>query len=268
MGRRLSLTLGFTLLALGAVSADDQWPQFRGTQAERSPPSVPARDLERNREHRVEDRHPRIGLELAGCLDDHILSRPRSPQARSVRRSRPLRSGDENGKMRAASEHRFVVYDVDFNNRKILWQRELIRGLPRFSGISRTASRRRHRSPTASASTSIRQRRRLAALDLSGKAVWTRHWRRSTAAAFGTASSPALYRDRLSSSTTTPPSRSSSPSTRNGRGTVARQARGSGELVDAVRLGERAANRDRHCRLSKVRSTISTASCLGALRMT
>jgi outer membrane protein assembly factor BamB len=199
--RTLSFTLGFAILALVAVSADDQWPQFRGTQAGAvaDDPALPDTWSETNNVAWKTD-IPGVGWSSPVVWDDHIFvtaSIPATPE-----RSAPkglYDPGDENGKMKAGSEHRFVVYDVDFKTGKIRWQRELIRGMPRIQ---------RHLKNSFASETPVTDGERVyvyfgsagvvAALDFNGKPIWTKELAALDGRqAFGTASSPALYKDRL-----------------------------------------------------------------------
>jgi outer membrane protein assembly factor BamB len=201
MRRTPWVTLGFALLALGAVSADDQWPQFRGTQAGAvaDDPSLP--DTWSETENLVwKTDIPGIGWSSPVVWDDHIFVTASIAAQEERQAVKGLYDpGDENGKMKAQSEHRFVVYDIDFKTGKIVWQRELLRGVPRVQ---------RHLKNSFASETPVTDGERVyvyfgsagvvAALDLNGKPVWTKELAALDGRqAFGTASSPALYKDRL-----------------------------------------------------------------------
>ena len=142
-----------------------------------------------------------------------------------------------------------MVYDVDFKTGKIRWQHELLRGVPRVQ---------RHIKNSFASETPVTDGERVyvyfgsigvvAALDLNGKPVWTKELAALDGRqAFGTAASPALHKDRLIVvNDNATESFIAAFNKSDGRGAVARQARGGRELGDAVRLGERAAHRDRH----------------------
>jgi outer membrane protein assembly factor BamB len=202
MRRTLSITLGLALLALGAVSAsEEQWPQFRGTQAGAvaDDPTLPETWSETENVAWKTD-IPGMGWSSPVVWDDHIFitaSIAANPERRPPKGL--YDPGDENGRMKAQSEHRFVVYDVDFKTGKIRWQRDLIRGRPRVE---------RHLKNSFASETPVTDGERVyvyfgsggvvAALDLSGKPVWTKELAALDGRqAFGTASSPALYKDRL-----------------------------------------------------------------------
>jgi len=201
MPRRLLIVLLFSLLALVAVSAQDQWPQFRGTQAGTvaDDPALPDTWSETaNVAWKTEI--PGIGWSSPVVWDDHIFVT--ASIATSAERQSPkglYDPGDENGKMKASSEHRFIVYDVDFKTGKIRWQRELVRALPRVQ---------RHVKNSFASETPVTDGERLyvyfgsvgllAAMDLNGRPAWTKEIvARDGRQAFGTAASPALYKDRI-----------------------------------------------------------------------
>ena len=202
MRRKVLLTLGCALLALVAVSAaDDQWPQFRGTQAGAVPddPSLPETWSETENIAWKTD-IPGVGWSSPIVWDNHIFvtaSIATRPERQAVKGL--YDPGDENGKLKADSEHRFVVYDIDFKTGKILWEREIVRGVPRVQ---------RHLKNSFASETPVTDGERLyvyfgsagvvAALDLNGKPVWTKELAALDGRqAFGTAASPALYKDRL-----------------------------------------------------------------------
>jgi outer membrane protein assembly factor BamB len=202
MRRTLPVSLGFALLALAGVSAfDDQWPQFRGPQAgvAADDPSLPETWSETDNVAWKTD-IPGVGWSSPVVWGDHIFVT--ASIAATPERSSPkglYDPGDENGKMKASSEHRFIVYDVDFNTGKIRWQHEILRGVPRVQ---------RHVKNSFASETPVTDGERVyvyfgsagvvAALDLAGKPVWTKELAALDGRqAFGTASSPALYKDRL-----------------------------------------------------------------------
>ena len=88
--RRLLTTAALTVVALTTISAADQWPQFRGPGAGVVPDDPgAARHLERDRERRLEDRHPGPRLELADRLGrSHLPDVGNQRRQGSRRRSR------------------------------------------------------------------------------------------------------------------------------------------------------------------------------------
>src|SRR5258706_2096866 len=201
MRRSLSFALGLILLALAVVSAQDQWPRFRGTQAGvvADDPNLPDTWSETENVAWKTD-IPGIGWSSPVVWDDHVFvtaSIPTTPERQSPKGL--YDPGDENGRMKAVPEHRFGVYDVDFKTGKIRWQRELVRGLPRVQ---------RHVKNSFASETPVTDGERvyvyfgsagvMAAMDLTGRPIWTKEVAALDGRqAFGTASSPALYQDRI-----------------------------------------------------------------------
>jgi outer membrane protein assembly factor BamB len=199
--RALTISVALTVAALVAVSADDQWPQFRGAQsgAVADDPSLP--DTWSDTQNVVwKTEIPGVGWSSPIVWDDHIFVTASVPTAPERQSPKGLYDpGDENGRMKAGSEHRFIVYDVDFKTGKIVWQRELVRGLPRVQ---------RHVKNSFASETPVTDGQRLyvyfgsagvmAALDFNGRPVWTKEIAALDGRqAFGTASSPAIYKDRV-----------------------------------------------------------------------
>lgn len=97
-----------------------------------------------------------------------------------------------------STEHRWVVYALDFDSGKIVWEREVHRGIPPQS---------RHDKNTFAAETPVTDGEHLYAyfgnlglfcLDLSGKIVWKKSWDPvATRLGWGTAASPVLHQNRV-----------------------------------------------------------------------
>ena len=89
MRRKPLITLGFALLAFGAVSADEQWPQFRGTQAGAvaDDPALPDTWSETENVAWKTD-IPGAGWSSPVVWDDHVFVTATIAAARSVRPSR------------------------------------------------------------------------------------------------------------------------------------------------------------------------------------
>ena len=142
-----------------------------------------------------------------------------------------------------------MVYDIDFKTGKIRWERELRSALPPIP---------RHVKNSYASETPVTDGERVyvyfgsiglvAALDMNGKTVWTKELGavqrpvRSSAPA----ASPVLHKDRLYIvNDNTTQSFIAAFDKRDRRRDLAGRARRDRQLVDAVRLGERAAHRDR-----------------------
>lgn len=97
-----------------------------------------------------------------------------------------------------STEHRWVVYALDFDSGKIVWEREVHRGIPPQS---------RHDKNTFAAETPVTDGEHLYAyfgnvglfcLDRTGKIVWKKSWDPvATRLGWGTAASPILHQDRV-----------------------------------------------------------------------
>ena len=201
MKRAAIVTVGLTFLMLKAVSAIDQWPQFRGLQAGviADDPALP--DTWSETEN-VAWKVPITGLGWSSPVvwDDHIFI----TSAISSGNEKPPVTGlyDDQGGVKSTAEHRWIVYDVDFNTGKIRWQRELHRATPAFA---------KHLKNTFASETPVTDGVRvyvyfgslglLTALDMSGKTIWTRELgtfgTNREGAEYGTGASPVLHEGRL-----------------------------------------------------------------------
>ena len=96
------------------------------------------------------------------------------------------------------AEHRWMAYAVDFTSGKIVWERELHRGVPPLS---------RHEKNTFAAETPVTDGDHVYAyfgnvglfcLDRAGKVLWKQSWAPvPTRLGWGTAASPVLHQDRV-----------------------------------------------------------------------
>jgi hypothetical protein len=130
--RRPALAILGSMLLTFTAAAADQWPRFRGPQAGfvEDDPSLPESWSET--ENVVwKTGLPGLGWSSPIVWDDHIVV----TAAISGGRERPpipglYDPGDDNGSLKPSSEHRWMVYDVDFQSGRIRWQRELLRTPP------------------------------------------------------------------------------------------------------------------------------------------
>jgi outer membrane protein assembly factor BamB len=201
MRRRLCAGLSAALLVLSAVSASGQWPQFRGTQAGSvaDDPALP--DTWSETENVVwKTAIPGTGWSSPVVWDNHIFLTATIGGAGEPQPVKGLYDpGDEHGRTKSNAEHRWMVYDVDFQTGKIRWEHEIGRGVPKVQ---------RHIKNSFASETPVTDGERvytyfgsiglLAAFDLNGKRVWTRELGAYDGRqAFGTAASPALHKDRI-----------------------------------------------------------------------
>ena len=201
MNRAVVVTVGLTLFTLKAVSATDQWPQFRGLQAgvAADDPTLPDTW---NETENIAWKVPIPGLGWSSPVvwDDHIFL----TSAISAGNEKAPVTGlyDDQGGVKSTAEHRWMVYDVDFTSGKIRWERELRRAVPPYA---------KHLKNTFASETPVTDGELLyvyfgsiglvAALDLNGKTVWTKELgsfgTNRNGAEYGSAASPVLYKNRL-----------------------------------------------------------------------
>ena len=156
--------------------AADQWPRFRGEAAGSvaDDPALPDRWSEtENVAWKIDI--PGAGWSSPVVWDDHVIVTATISSEKSPAPHRGLYDpGDENGKTQSVSEHRWMVYDIDFRTGKIRWQNELLRARPKVT---------RHIKNSFASETPVTDGERVyvyfgsiglvAALDLDGKRIWT-----------------------------------------------------------------------------------------------
>ena len=194
------VTVGLTLGALTQVSATDQWPQFRGSQAgvADDDPALPETWSEtQNVAWKVSI--PGQGWSSPVVWGDHIFVTSAISSGTEPTPPRGIAEPFESGRMTSSAAQRWVVYDVDFKTGQIRWEREVRNGLPTVS---------RHVRNSYASETPVTDGERVyvyfgglglvAALDLKGSIVWTKDMGAAEdAGGWGMAASPLLYKDRL-----------------------------------------------------------------------
>jgi outer membrane protein assembly factor BamB len=201
MSTRL-LGLAIVCATLAPLHAADDWPRFRGWQA------GVADDDPRLPETWSPSSNIAWKLDLPGLSwsspvvqGNHIIvSSAISAGAEAPPEKGLFDPGDEqHGKTRSTSEHRWVVYDVDFETGQIHWSREVARLVPKIG---------RHVKNSFASETAVIDGDAIyvyfgaagvvASLDLKGQIRWTR-----TVPAhesyfdMGTAASPVVYKGRV-----------------------------------------------------------------------
>ena len=210
--------------------------------------SRPAGSLERDRERRLEDRHPRTRLELAG---GHRRSRVRDDRRQRRRRARPdqgaLRPGHGERLRGLENEHRWVLYDIDFHTgASIRWGARALPGHAAGEAASQEHVRFRdpgHRRPPRLRLLRRHRTARGVQPERRGRLVHgarrlqhdARDGHRGLA---HPARRPRLHRQRQHDAVV----RRGLRQGHGARGLAARAGRAGPELVDAVRLGARAAH--------------------------
>ena len=123
-----SLALGLTLTLLGsAVIAQETWPQFRGLNAGvvADDPSLPDSWSETDNVVWKVD-VPGFSWSSPVVWGDHIFI---TSAISAGEEPPPIKGlydpGMENGSEGSSNEHRWMLYDIDFNTGRVRWQREL-----------------------------------------------------------------------------------------------------------------------------------------------
>jgi putative pyrroloquinoline-quinone binding quinoprotein/putative pyrroloquinoline-quinone-binding quinoprotein len=196
----LAAALVFATLA-GAGAVTDQWPQFRGPRAGQvaDDPALP--DTWSETENVAwKTTIPGIGWSSPVVWDDHIFVTSAIPSGEERAPIRGLYDpGDDNGSFKAAHEHRWMLYDIDFKSGRIRWEKEIARGIPSIG---------KHIKNSFATETPVTDGRYvytymgsaglLTAVDFKGKTIWTKEAGTVEGVSeYGSGSSPALYKDRV-----------------------------------------------------------------------
>ena len=194
---RSLLILSFLCSSFLIVAAQDRWPQFRGAQSlgVAEDASLPDKwSATENVAWKADI--PGIGWSSPIVWGDKIF-------VTSVINSgdtEPPKKGLYFGGERPAppSEHRWMVYAVDFKTGKVLWEREVFRTVPKIT---------RHLKNSYASETPVTDGERVYAyfgnvglfcFDVKGNLLWKQTSEpRKTRFGWGTAASPVLYKDRL-----------------------------------------------------------------------
>lgn len=191
------------LLSLSVVSANDTWPQFRGSDAgvAADHPALPDTWSEtENVLWRV--RVPGSGWSSPVVWRDHIFvtSAVSDNASEEIEAVKGLYDpGEEFGKTKAAAPHRWFVHDIDVKTGKIRWSREMHAGMPLLL---------RHRKGSFASETPATDGERVyvffgsiglvAALDMNGRVVWKKDvGAYNGPQEFAPAASPILHGERL-----------------------------------------------------------------------
>ena len=200
MNRFVIIGVG-TLLIFTSAAASAQWAQFRGPRAGdiADDPALP--DTWSETENVVwKIDIPGLSWSSPVVEGDHIFVTTAISAGDEPEPVKGLYDpGDDNGSRVSSNEHRWVVYDIDFETGQVRWQRELHSGVP---GIAR------HLKNTFASETPVTDGRRVyvyfgsiglvAAYNMSGEAVWvTEIGAFEAVSGFGSAASPILHEDRL-----------------------------------------------------------------------
>jgi outer membrane protein assembly factor BamB len=163
------------VLSLTGVNATDRWPQFRGPNAGVADDDPALPDTWSETENVVwKTTVPGMGWSSPVVWGNHVFLTSAVSAGKELAPVKGLYDpGDDFGKTKAAADHRWVVYDIDFITGKIRWSRELQIGTPPLL---------RHIKNSFASETPVTDGERvyayfgsiglLTALDMNGNAVW------------------------------------------------------------------------------------------------
>jgi outer membrane protein assembly factor BamB len=201
MLRRLVVTIISTLSLLLGVSAIEKdnlnWPQFRGPQSlgVAEDPNLPDKWSATENVAWKSD-IAGVGWSSPIVWGDKIFITSVISAGQIETPKKGLYFGGERGAPK--DEHRWMVYCVDWKTGKILWEREVNRGVPKTT---------RHLKNSYASETPVTDGQRVYAYfgnlglfcyDFKGKLLWKQAFEpRKTRFGWGTAASPVIYKDRI-----------------------------------------------------------------------
>ncbi len=194
---RAILLIFLGLILAPRAGAQDRWPQFRGPQSVgvAEDPRLPERwSVSENVAWKTEI--PGAGWSSPVVWGDRIFITSAISSEEGERPKKGLYFGGERPAPKA--EHRWVLYCLDWKTGKILWEREIYRGIPPGP---------RHLKNTYASETPVTDGERVYAYagylgvfcyDRKGRLVWSKRWGPyKMRYGWGTASSPVLHKGRL-----------------------------------------------------------------------
>jgi outer membrane protein assembly factor BamB len=179
------------------IAAQDRWPQFRGAQSTGVAEDVSLPDKWSATENVAWKADiPGVGWSSPIVWGDKIFVTSVINTGDSEPPKKGLYFGGE--RPASSSEHRWMVYAVDFKTGKVLWEREVFRTVPKIT---------RHLKNSYASETPVTDGERVYAyfgnvglfcFDVKGALLWKQMIEpRKTRFGWGTAASPVLYKDRL-----------------------------------------------------------------------
>lgn len=197
MNVRWLATFALAPLAIASVSAQQNWPQFRGPNAGVIADNAALPETWSATENVAwKTAVPGLGWGSPVVWGDHVfLTAGINTGSPEPFKAGPLRGGDV---VKPAAPYRWMVYDVSLQTGRIRWQQEVGAGLP-ADGT--------HMKNSYSSETAVTDGERVYAkfsnlgvfvFDMNGKPVWSKQMGPFTFRnGWGAASSPTLYEDRL-----------------------------------------------------------------------
>ena len=193
----MSRTVLAPFIVCVALAAADHWPQFRGpgSTGVSDDPALP--DTWSSTENVVwKTGIPGTGWSSPVVWGDRIFLTSAIASEDKEPPKKGLYFGGNRGK--PEDVHRWVVYAVDFNSGKIVWEREVHRGVPGGA---------RHLKNSYASETPVTDGERVYAyfgnvglfcFDMTGKLLWKQTWPPvETRYGWGTAASPVLHEGRI-----------------------------------------------------------------------
>ena len=201
MPRMFLAAISLILTAGQMIGATGQWSQFRGAEAGVSAddPALPERWSETDNVV-WKTAIPGLGWSSPVVWNDHVFLTSAISSGQEARALPGLYDpGDEQGKTKSTSIHRWAVFDLDFRSGKIRWRKELRIAVPpllrhiKNSFASETPTTDGERVYVFFGTVGL-----IAAFDLAGNVVWSKEVETANGPQeFAPAASPILYKDRL-----------------------------------------------------------------------
>ncbi len=194
--RRL-LILTFLCASSIIATAQDRWPQFRGAQSMGVAEDANLPDKWSATENVAwKTDIPGIGWSSPIIWGNQVFLTSVINSGDTEPPKKGLYFGGE--RPVPPAEHRWMVYAVDFRTGKVMWEREVFKGIPKFS---------RHLKNSYASETPVTDGERVYAyfgnvglfvFDMKGTMLWKQMFdAKKTRFGWGTAASPVVYKDRI-----------------------------------------------------------------------
>jgi outer membrane protein assembly factor BamB len=193
-----SVCIVISVCSVISLSAQDNWPQFRGPKAMgvADDPKLPEK-WSATENIAWKTTIPGLGWSSPIVWGERIFVTSVVSAGEIETPKKGLYFGGERHGL-PKDEHRWMVYSIDWKTGKIIWEREVYRGLPRIT---------RHLKNSYASETPVTDGERLYAyfgnlglycFDFKGTQLWKQDFEpRRTRFGWGTAASPVLYKDRV-----------------------------------------------------------------------
>jgi len=194
----ISLCSVISVCSVISLSAQDNWPRFRGPEAMGvgDDPNLPEK-WSATENVAWKTTIPGLGWSSPIVWKDRIFVTSVVSAGEIENPKKGLYFGGERQQL-PKDEHRWMVYCIDWKTGKVVWEREVYRGLPKMT---------RHLKNSYASETPVTDGERiyvyfgnlgLFCFDFKGKQLWKQSFEpRRTRFGWGTASSPVLYRERV-----------------------------------------------------------------------